>query len=307
MSTRFIDPRIKLRHLTTFWEVARLRSVNGAAASLNISQPAVSKTLRELEEVLGGTLIDRSRRRITLTPFGETFFRHTSAALAALRQGIDASQSASDEVLVRIGALPTVSALILPEALRRFTADHAAVRSRIITGPNDYLLSLLRLGEVDLVIGRMADPEAMPGLSFEPLYFERVVMVVRAGHPLLAEPRFELDMIAEYPLMLPTPDSLIRRLVDSMLLAKGVVGLHNPIETVSTSFGRAYVMETDSIWLISEGVISKDARDGHVVILPVDTSDTVGPVGFTMRTVSAPLPVIGELLEIIRDVGRSIR
>ena len=104
MSQRIIDPRIRLRHIACFLEVARLRSMAGAADALNISQPAATKTVQELEALLGGQVFDRSRRRLALTSFGEVFFRYASTSLAALRQGIDAARGAHDAAIVRVGA-----------------------------------------------------------------------------------------------------------------------------------------------------------------------------------------------------------
>src|SRR5690606_20116228 len=95
-----------------------------------------------------------------------------------------------EATMVRVGALPTVSAQLLPGAVQEFVAEEHNSVARIITGPNAYLLSLLRTGDVDMVIGRMAEPNAMFGFSFEHLYSERVVMVVRPEHPLLAVERF---------------------------------------------------------------------------------------------------------------------
>src|SRR5690606_33921454 len=117
MRERIIDPRIRLRHLACFLEVARLKSVVNAASALGISQPAASKTVQELEELLGAPLFDRTRRRLTLTPFGEVFHRHAATSLAALRQGIDAARNSAAAPMVRVGALPTVSARLLPDAV----------------------------------------------------------------------------------------------------------------------------------------------------------------------------------------------
>ncbi|HTM78731.1 MAG TPA: LysR family transcriptional regulator, partial [Devosia sp.] len=154
MAKRLIDPRIKLRHLACFLEVARLKSVGNAAQALNISQPAASKTIQELEELLGAPLFDRSRRSLSLTAYGEVFYRYAGTSLASLRQGIDAASDARIDPIVKIGALPSVSARILPPAVQAFLRDNRGARSRVLTGPNDYLLSLLRTGDVDLVIGR---------------------------------------------------------------------------------------------------------------------------------------------------------
>jgi LysR family pca operon transcriptional activator len=123
-------------------------------------------------------------------------------------------------------------------------------RTRIITGPNDYLLSLLRLGDVDMVIGRMAEPEAMVGFSFEHLYSERVVLVVRAGHPLLAAEPFNLAMIEAYQALMPPPGSVIRPIVERLLISHGVTQLRDEVETVSNAFGRSFVRFSDAVWII---------------------------------------------------------
>ena len=307
MAARSIDPRIKLRHLVCFLDVARLKSVVNAAEILNISQPAVSRTIQELEQLLGDSLFDRSRRNLFLTPFGEVFYRYASTSLAALRQGIDVARGTHEATIVRVGALPTVSALILPDAVEAFTGTGSGVHTRVITGPNDYLLNQLRTGDVDFVIGRMAEPDAMLGLSFEHLYSERVVMAVRPGHPLLGERRFDLSMIELYQTLMPTPDSVIRRLVDRMLLAHGVTRLRDEIETVSNAFGRAYVRKTDAIWIISEGVVAVDVAEGQLALLPVDTSETTGPVGLTTRTDMVSTLAADTLKQAVREVAARLR
>lgn len=307
MSQRIIDPRIKIRHIACFLEVARLRSVVNAAAALNISQPAATKTIQELEEILGAPLFDRSRRKLLLTGFGEVFYRYASTSIAALRQGIDAARGGGEAAVVKIGALPTVSARILPEAVRRFSGDEGGVHTRIITGPNDYLLSLLRTGDVDLVIGRMAEPAAMVGFTFEHLYSERVVMAVRPGHPLLGERHFNLALIEPFQVLMPTPDSVIRRLVERMLLAHGITGLRDEIETVSNAFGRSYVRQTDAVWIISEGVVARDVEERQLALLPVDTGETMGPVGFTTRTDTVPMLAATSLMQAVRDAAARLR
>ncbi len=307
MSQRIIDPRLRLRHIACFLEVARLRSMAGAADALNISQPAATKTIQELEGLLGGQLLDRSKRRLALTPFGETFFRYASTSLTALRQGIDMARSADQAEILRIGALPTVSVRILPDAVLVFTAEGAEVTTRIVTGPNGYLLSLLRTGDVDLVIGRMAEPESMLGLSFEHLYSERVVWAVRPGHPLLGVDLFSLGMIADFQILMPTPDSVIRPAVDRLLLAHGVSASRGQIETVSNAFGRSYVRQTDAIWIISEGVVAKDVAEGQLALLPVDADETLGPVGFTTRTDTAPSLATTNFMRVVRGVAAKMR
>lgn len=304
MTTSSLDPRIKLRHIVCFLEVARLKSVVRAAELLHMSQPAASKTLHELEVILDVRLFDRSKRGMFLTPAGELFQRSTEASVTSLRQGMELIGTTQSEALVRIGALPTVSAGILPEAMRRFTASGHKVRTQIVTGPNAYLLSLLRTGQVDLVIGRMAEPEAISGLSFEHFYSEKVVFAVRPDHPLLAASPFLLPMIEPFHVLMPPQDAVIRPTVERLLKAHGVSALRAEIETVSDSFGRSFIRRSDAIWIISHGVVAEDVADGLLALLPVDTAETLGPVGLTTRTDTAPSGAAQLLMQTIRDVAR---
>lgn len=300
-----IDTRIKFRHLQTFVEVARQRSVMKAAGVLHVSQPAVTKTIRELEEVLGVAVFERDGRGIRITRYGEVFLRHAGAALTALRQGFDSVSQVRDGNAppIRIGALPTVSTRIMPRAVALFLAEETGVRIKIVTGENAVLLEQLRVGDLDLVVGRLAAPERMTGFSFEHLYSERVVFCVRAGHPLSAAGRSVFAGLASYPVLMPTRGSIIRPFVERLLIANGVAELPTQIETVSDAFGRAFVRTSDAIWIISSGVVAGDIEAGHLAALDVDTTETMGPVGLTMRADSVPSLPQSILMQAIREAA----
>lgn len=299
-----IDARVKLRHLVCFLEVARLKSVVKAAAVLGLSQPAASKTIQELEAILGVDLFDRSRRNLMLTGIGEMFLRYAGASMTALRQGMQslAHANTAGAVAVIVGALPTVSARILPAAVMHFTAQRLGMKPRLVTGPNGYLMSQLRLGDVDLVIGRMAEPDEMKGFAFEHLYSERIALVVRPGHPLLARATFDIGTISQFQVLMPPPGSIIRPVVDSFLLANAIGPLQTEIETVSDAFARIYVRSTDAIWIISEGVVTQDTQQGLLARLPVDTTDTLGPVGLTTRADTPPDLPAQLFMQSVREV-----
>lgn len=300
-----MDQRIKFRHLQTFLEVAGQKSVNRAATTLHVSQPAVTRTIRELEEILGVALLEREGRGIRISRFGEIFLRHAGATMTALRQAVD---SVSQEMSrtsspVRVGALPTVSASIMPAAMTRFLADNTGSTIKIVTGENAVLLDQLRKGDLDLVVGRLAAPEKMAGFSFEHLYSERVVFAVRSGHPLAVPGCDIFGRIADYPVLMPTLNSIIRPFVERFLIANGVSAPPVQIETVSDSFGRAFVRQSDAIWIISRGVVAADIADGALVALPVDTGDTSGPVGLTVQAGALPSLSLSLLMQAIREAA----
>lgn len=300
--------RIKTRHLTVFLEIARRMSVGKAAAALNLSQPAATRTMRELEDELGMPLLARDGRGIRLTSAGEAFRRHAAASLAALRQGVDTLRGleASSIPPLRIGALPTVSARIMPRVISAFLTE-AQARVKIVTGENTVLLDQLAQGELDVVVGRLAAPERMVGLTFEHLYSEQVRFVVRRGHPLVEGKPFSPAEIANHPVIMPTTGSVIRPFVDRLLIALAMPEPRQRIESVSDSFGRAFLRETNAVWIISEGVVAGELAAGSFVALPVDTSETRGAVGITLRADQGQPPLLEPFMRTLRQVSTDLR
>ncbi len=302
------DRRIKFRHLQCFLEVARNKSVVKAAAVLAITQPAVSKTIRELEETLDVRLFDRSKRGLTLTSFGEVFLRYAGASLTALQQGVDSMAQArmKGETSISVGVLPTVAARIIPNAVEAFKRDGAETIVSLITGSNGILLNQLRIGELDLVVGRLAEPELMSGLSFTHLYSERVSFIVRRGHPLTREHPLDISKITNYTVLLPDKGSIIRPAAERFLIAHGIGAIEDRVETVSMAFGRAYTHQTDAVWIISNGVAIMDIEEGTLVELDIDTTDTQGPVGLTTRADSTATPALQMFIHSVQESAKRI-
>lgn len=277
------DRRIKYRHLEAFLTIARLGSLKAASGDLNLTQPALSKTLKELETILDAPLMSRHRGGIQLTREGEILQEFGGQSLAALRRGLDGirAQGTGSEAL-RVGVLPSVAARLMPRAVKQFLDWAPDTHLSVTDGTHTTLLATLKSGALDMVIGRLGLPEIMTGLSFTQLYLEHVVCVVRAGHPVLAHAN-PLAHIAEWPLLYPPEGSAIRPLLDRWCLAQGVGALPRRIDVVSDAFGRSYVRDSDALWFISEGVIAQDLEAGHLRVVPLDLRLTTGPVGLMTR------------------------
>ncbi|MBX2804823.1 MAG: pca operon transcription factor PcaQ [Hyphomicrobiales bacterium] len=304
-----MDPRIRLRHIRCFLEVAHNRSLARAADALAISQPAVTKTLQELECILEAPLVERSRKGAILTRYGEAFMSRASIAMLELENAVESVSDIRRKSAwtVRIGALPTVAARIMPEAINRFKKQENEAVLRIVSGPNTYLISLLKNDALDLVVGRLGATGLMTDLTFTQLYSEPVRFVVRPGHPLLEAETAVHSRLADYPAIIPDEDAVIRSSVDRLLISLGFSSLPNRIESVSTSFGRAYTSQTDAIWIISHGVVSRELEAGTLVALDIDTSDTSGPVGLTTRADASTYPGMEALKLAIRQAAEEVR
>ncbi len=291
---------ISYRHVRCFIEIARLGSVSGAAEAMNVSQPAVSKTLRELEERLGAKLFDRSGRRLRLSNAGRLFQKHAGLSLVELERGIHAV-TRSDVARPRlvVGVLPTVATRIMPRAALALDRTRSGIGLRISTGPNWMLLSQLRDGTLDLVVGRLAAPDQMAGLVFEQLYTEEVLAVVRSGHPLLTAPTGDLSA---YPLILPPPGAIIRPVVDQYFLALGLALPPAFVETVSLAVGRGLLRGSDAVWFISRGVVETELAEDSLAALDLVGLRMAGPVGLTLRSGQVPSEDLGALMQALRDI-----
>ena len=277
-----MDRRIRLRHIQAFAEIVRQGSLKRAAEVLYLTQPAISRTIAELEEIVGARLLGRSRRGVSLTPQGEFFHGHALNALGALTQGLAGIGGQADPGLaLLVGALPSVSARLMPDVVAELQRVAPHLRLSIADGGHGHLTTLLRAGDLDVVIGRLGAPETMQGLSFTQLYLEDVAVVVRPGHPILDDP--DLRRIAEFPVLYPPRTAAIHPLVERLLLSRGIAPPPRRIETVSGAFGRVHVRQSDAVWFISAGVVAREIADGRLVRLPLDTELTKGPVGLMTR------------------------
>lgn len=283
-----MDRRIKFRHLDAFSAIARARSFKRAAEQLNLTQPAISKTLKELESILGTVVMERSRSGVSLTPEGEIFLQFAEQSTAALRHGlrsIRATESAAGHLTV--GILPSVASSLLPQAARAFAEENPDTLLEVHEGPHNDLTARLRSGNLDLVVGRLGRPDTMAGLAFQQLYTEEVVVVARPDSPALVVREFE--GLRAFRVLYPPKDSAIRPLVARLLISEGVPLFHKRIETASPAFGRAVVRDDiNTVWIISKGVVAGDLAKGLLVALDLEMGPTAGAVGIMSRAEEIP-------------------
>ena len=283
---------VQLRHLRCLVAVAQERNLARAAERLALSQPAVSKTLVELETLAGQRLVDRGRHGARLTAPGQEMLAHALRVLEAVGeagQSLEGSQP-SRSARLRIGALPSVASAWLPHALATFFAAQPQVQVSVSTGPNPLLLDELRAGTVDFVLGRMADPQHMAGLSFELLQSEPLALVTRPGHPLAAAAAVTIHAVLDYPLVVYSEGTIPRHTTESFLSAWGLkLPLARRLDTLDVAVARLVVRDTDAVWFTPVGAAADDVARGVLVRLPLQTQGSEEPVGLLLRS-EAELP-----------------
>ncbi|EAB9905763.1 LysR family transcriptional regulator [Salmonella enterica subsp. enterica serovar Javiana] len=288
--------RIRLRHLHTFVAVAQQGTLGRAAETLNLSQPALSKTLNELEQLTGTRLFERGRLGAQLTVPGEQFLTHAVKVLDALNtagQALNRKEDASADV-VRVGALPTAALGILPAAIGRFHQQQKSTSLQVATMNNTMLLAGLKSGEIDLGIGRISDPELMGGLNYELLFLESLKLVVRPGHPLLQE-TITLSRVMEWPVVVSPKGTVPRQNAEALLQSQGCKMPAGCIETLSASLSRQLTVDYDYVWFVPSGAVKEDLRQATLVSLPVPTQSAGEPIGILTR-VDIPLSTGAQML-----------
>ncbi|HHG1666931.1 TPA: LysR substrate-binding domain-containing protein [Klebsiella pneumoniae] len=293
--------RIRLRHLHTFVAVAQQGTLGRAAETLNLSQPALSKTLNELEQLTGTRLFERGRLGAQLTLVGEQFLTHAVKVLDALNsagQALNRKEGLNNDI-VRIGALPTAALGILPTVIGQFHKQQKDITLQVTTMNNTMLLAGLKSGEIDIGIGRMSDPELMSGLHYELLFLESLKLVVRPGHPLLQE-TVTLSRVMEWPVVVSPKGTVPRQNAEALLQSQGCKMPAGCIETLSASLSRQLTVDFDYVWFVPSGAVKDDLRRGVLTALPIATQGAGEPIGILTRVDATLTPGTQTLLSAIR-------
>ncbi|HFF6804137.1 LysR substrate-binding domain-containing protein [Klebsiella pneumoniae] len=293
--------RIRLRHLHTFVAVAQQGTLGRAAETLNLSQPALSKTLNELEQLTGTRLFERGRLGAQLTLVGEQFLTHAVKVLDALNsagQALNRKEGLNNDI-VRIGALPTAALGILPTVIGQFHKQQKDITLQVATMNNTMLLAGLKSGEIDIGIGRMSDPELMSGLHYELLFLESLKLVVRPGHPLLQE-TVTLSRVMEWPVVVSPKGTVPRQNAEALLQSQDCKMPAGCIETLSASLSRQLTVDFDYVWFVPSGAVKDDLRRGVLTALPIATQGAGEPIGILTRVDATLTPGTQTLLSAIR-------
>lgn len=201
---------MELRHLIYFREVARREHVSDAARDLNVSQPAITKQLKDLQRELGVQLFEPSGRRIKLTAAGQALLRHAEIILAQVDLARHELDGFSAEVggRVSIGAPPTVGERLLPKVLHDFHLAYPLVDLKVYEGPTAVLSRLLDTADLDLAVVSL--PVLQASIGVDHLFAEELVVVVARGHALDGREGVRIAELREEPFLLYSPGGFVR-------------------------------------------------------------------------------------------------
>ncbi|MGW6378497.1 LysR substrate-binding domain-containing protein [Rhodococcus sp. NPDC055112] len=306
---KLLDGRLKLRHLVLVDALTKQGSVVGAAAALHVTQPVATRSLHDLESILGVELYERGPRGITPTIFGEAFTSHARAVIAQLTQaGRHVVELAdADRGTVVVGTHLAGSNVLLPGAIARLKVERPLLTVIVREGTPETLLVELESGRVDLIVGRLTSPTDQSAIR-DTLYEESVELVTRADHPLAELGSLTLADLADYPWILPGVETELRRELEEFFARNDMPLPENRVEATSFLTVRQLLIETDMIAVLPSLIPRDDAR---LTTLPV-TLDPIGhSVGITLspgRTLSPSAEaLVGNLRRIAAEIAPADR
>ena len=287
---------MELRHLRYFVALAEESSFTRAARKMHVTQSTLSHQIRQIEDEIGQRLFDRIGKRVVITDAGTALLPNATRALREVDEGLRLIQTAPDPLAgaLRIGATHTFNIKLIPDCLAAFLDKHPAMSVVVREMFASDVVRAVEAGEIDL--GITYDPQRRGELDFEALYIEEMVLAVAAAHPLAKRKRVRLIELHKERMILPTPHSSTRRIIDDALRSVGSV----PVivaEMDSVAATVELVRQTALAAIISR-LATPEGKDVRAVALESPTP--LRTPGLLMRSGRPSTPALTSFIGILR-------
>jgi len=286
-----------LRH---FLAVVDNKGMSAAAAELHISQPALTKSIHQLEEILGVDLFERLPTGVAPTRFGEILarrarlmdleYRHAVAEIQAIKGGTGG--------IVNVGAGPVWAVRILPAIIADFRRQQPKIKIRLRTGVIDTLVPALLGGELDVICASLDFP-AHPEFIKEQLVDLQHVLIARAEHPLAGRRDITAKHLHDYPWIALVNDYVGSSRVNSFFAANGQQPPRVGVEVDSISAALNLLREDDFIFNIPTMMLPHAEHFG-VRKLAVRGTLWDSPAGIAYRATKSPTPAVNAFCALVR-------
>ena len=276
-----------------------------AASATGLSQPALHRAVRELEQVAGFAVADRQGRGMALTKSGRRLARGIRLAALEIEAAIvELSADPFDAGRIAIGAMPLCRALVLPHAITAFAAEAPKVGIDVREGSWRELVDPLLEGGIDLMIGALrAEPPA--GLEQRALFQDRLAVVGRAGHPLAGIEEPSLGDLCSFGWIVGQPETPLRAHWDAMFA--GSVAPPAPIECGSVMVIRGILRDSDFLTLLSPDQVALEIASNMLTPIGKPLDEAVRTIGITTRAGWRPTSAQRRFVELVEQAAAATR
>lgn len=304
----FLQARLKTRQLLLLVALDDERNIHRAADMLNMTQPAASKQLKDLEDMLEVALFERHPRGMTPTSYGEAMIRHSRMALTSLGKAHEdiVALKAGLSGQVEVGVILAPAIALLPRAIARVKQQAPMLRIGVQMDGSNVLLERLQRGTLDFMVARILEQEDRADLQFEELGDEPVCAVARIGHPMQGIPQLALKDIADAGWILSPQGTILRHRFEMMFRRAGLKPPANVIDTSAPLIITSLLQQTDFLHVMPVEIARYYAQYGMLTILPVDLPCNMDSFGIITRTNQLQSPGAKILLQAIREAATEI-
>jgi LysR family transcriptional regulator, regulator for genes of the gallate degradation pathway len=308
-SSASIGVKVTHRHLRVLAAVDEHQTETAAAIELDVSQPSVTQTLRELERIVEADLFLRTARGMLATRAGEVMVRRTKLMFHELQRARDDIAGQLGDVTGRIviGALPLASTLLVPRAATRLKQEYPNLLVTILEGTYESLLTGLRCGDIDVLVGVLRYPIPCNDIVQERLFEDLLSVVGRKGHPFASATSLRLSDVIDAEWVLPYKGAPSRKAFEQVMNAAGLPLPKNAIESNALVTLRALLIESDRLSILSRNQIHYEELHGMLSVLPIDMRGSERPIGITTRADAKRSLGLNALMHYLRAVSDEMK
>ncbi|MDR5752128.1 MULTISPECIES: LysR family transcriptional regulator [unclassified Caballeronia] len=310
-SNWFVRARLKTRQLLLLAAMEEEGNVRRAADVLGMTQPAASRLLKELEDVLDVRLFDRTPHGMHATLYGEVMIRHARMVLSNLSQAHDEISALRSGLVgqVQIGSIATAAATMVPVAISRVKERYPHLQIWLQVETSDVMLPRVAEGELDIMIGRVLERQGQfkDAVRYEPLAADEPLCVVaRPGHPMELATGLTLRGIVNASWVLHPPGSVLRHRFD---LAFSQIGLNPPQNVVNTNNFLAIsslLLQSDMLAVVPAEVAQQYEESGVLKRVAIDLPCRMDAFGIITRQTQLLSPAATVMLNALRDAATEV-
>ncbi|MGH8054948.1 MAG: LysR substrate-binding domain-containing protein [Stenotrophomonas sp.] len=304
----FSATRLKTRHLLLLLHLYEQRSVLRAAEAANMTQPAASKLLAEMEDLLGVPLFERHARGVEPTWYGQVMIRRARSALSEIGRAQDeiAALRSGRTGQAAIGTVVNPGTNLVPQAVAALKRDFPDILIKIEMDYSRPLVAKLLDGQLDIVVGRIMGAEGSSELEFEPLADEPHSVIVRAGHPLAGRQRVSYGDLVDHGWIMPPEGSVLRSRLDAVFLEHGLVPPQNIVETTSLPVTIHLLRHSDLLTALPAESVAPYLQTGQMLVLPIALDVRMEFFGIIRRRDQLLSPGAERVLEALRATARRL-
>lgn len=304
-----IRNRLKLRQLNLLAAIGQVGSLHQAASVLGVTQPAATRLLHELEDLVGTPLFQRTNRGLTPTDVGRLLIRHAST----LVNGIDAiyeqagALAAGDAGSLRIGISTGAAPGLVPNAVLLLKHETPSIDLYLQDGMQEDLISALRTEALDVVVGRAPSLEKQDDLLFVPLYEERFSLICGQQNECAAPTGKQfLAQLVDQPWILPQSDTALRKTLDNQFVSHCGRPPTIVIESVCSRSNIALVESSAFLAVMPRAVASYFSLRGMIRVLMDEVPNLSGTVGIMSRRSEAKHDSLARISSALKTTAKGL-